>query len=77
MRAWQDVNAVDVMVVIDRSGSMSAPSGPACGTRLDNAVEAADMFADLLEEGRSDGQANHIGIVSYSSNAANAASTSR
>src|SRR5688500_14756917 len=73
MRAWQTVKAVDVTLVIDRSGSMAASSGTGVGTRLQNAVEAADMFADLLEEGRSDGATNRIGIVSYSSNAANAA----
>ncbi len=72
MRAWQTIKAVDVTLVIDRSGSMSAASGTGVGTRLENAVEAADMFADLLEDGRSDGATNRIGIVSYSSNAANA-----
>lgn len=73
VRAWQNVQAVDVTLVIDRSGSMSAPSGTGVGTRLENAVEAADMFGDLLEEGRSDGAVNRIGIVSYSTNASNAA----
>jgi len=73
VRAWQDVKAVDVTLVIDRSGSMSGASGTGVGTRLENAVEAADMFGDLLEDGRSDGAVNRIGIVSYSSNAANPA----
>lgn len=73
MRAWQDVKAVDVTLVIDRSGSMSAASGTGVGTRLQNAVEAADMFGDLLEDLRSDGGVNRIGIVSYSSNASNPA----
>jgi len=73
VRAWQDMNAVDVTLVVDRSGSMSAASGTGVGTRLDNAIEAADMFGDLLEEGRSDGATNRIGIVSYSSDASNAA----
>ncbi len=73
MRAWQNIKAVDVTLVIDRSGSMSAPSGTGVGTRLQNAVEAADMFADLMEDGRSDGAVNRIGIVSYSGNASNAA----
>ena len=72
IRAWQDMQAVDVTLLIDRSGSMSGASGTGSGTRLDNAVEAADMFADLLEEGRSDGAVNRVGIVSYSSNASNA-----
>lgn len=73
VRAWQDLQAVDVTLVIDRSGSMAAASGTGPGTRLDNAKEAADMFADLLEEGRSDGAVNRVGIVSYSSDASNAA----
>ncbi|MEM8933630.1 MAG: vWA domain-containing protein, partial [Acidobacteriota bacterium] len=73
VRAWQDINAVDVTLVIDRSGSMSAASGTGVGSRMDNALEAADMFADLLEDGRSDGATNRIGIVSYSSTASNAA----
>ncbi|HEX2253321.1 MAG TPA: vWA domain-containing protein [Thermoanaerobaculia bacterium] len=73
VRAWQDMQAVDVTLVVDRSGSMSAPSGTGSGTRLENAVEAAEMFGDLLEDGRSDGGVNRIGIVSYSTNASNAA----
>lgn len=73
VRAWQDLQAVDVTLVIDRSGSMAGASGTGVGNRLDNAKEAADMFADLLEEGRSDGGVNRIGIVSYSSDASNAA----
>ena len=73
VRSWQSLQAVDVTVVVDRSGSMAAASGTGVGSRLDNAVEAADMFADLLEEGRSDGAVNRIGVVSYSSDAANAA----
>ncbi len=73
VRAWQDLNAVDVTLVIDRSGSMSLPSGTGVGSRMDNALEAADMFADLLEDGRSDGAVNRIGVVSYSSDASNAA----
>ncbi len=73
VRAWQDMQAVDVTLVIDRSGSMDDPSGTGVGSRLDNAKEAADMFADLLEDGRSDGGTNRLGIVSYASTAANAA----
>ena len=69
VRAWQDVKAADVMVVLDRSGSMTGgvPSG---GTKIDEAKDSAEMFADLLQIGRSDGQKNRIGIVSYSNNAA-------
>ena len=73
VRAWQDDKAVDVTLVIDRSGSMGAASGTGVGTRLDNAKEAVDMFADLLEDGRSDGGTNRLGIISYSSTASNAA----
>jgi hypothetical protein len=73
IRAWQNLQAVDVTLVIDRSGSMSLPSGTGVGSRLDDAVDAADMFGDLMEEGRSDGGVNRIGIISYSTNASNAA----
>ena len=52
---------------------MNSASGTGSGTRLENAKEAVDMFADLLEEGRPDGQTNRIGIVSYSSSASDAA----
>ncbi len=69
VRAWQDVSAVDVTVVIDRSGSMSASSGTGVGTRLSNAKEAADIFADLLEDGRADGADNRIGMVTFSGTA--------
>jgi hypothetical protein len=66
VRAWQDAKAVDVMVVIDTSGSMSEPDA-AGGTKLQAAMNAVDMFADLLEEARTDGQVNRIGIVTYGS----------
>jgi hypothetical protein len=72
VRAWQDINAVDVMVVVDRSGSMNAADVTGV-SKLDASLEALDMFADLLEEGRSDGQTNRLGIVSYATNAADAA----
>jgi von Willebrand factor type A domain len=65
VRAWQDVKAVDVVVVVDRSGSMSDPD-PSGSSKLSAALTAVDNFADLLEEGRTDGQSNRIGIVSYS-----------
>lgn len=65
VRAFQDSKAVDVMLVIDRSGSMSEPDSGG-GTKLSAALAASDYFADLLEDGRSDGQRNRIGIVTYS-----------
>ena len=66
VRAWQDSKAVDVMVVIDTSGSMSEPDSTG-GTKLQAAMNAVDMFADLLEDARTDGQTNRIGIVTYAS----------
>jgi hypothetical protein len=66
VRAWQDSKAVDVILVIDRSGSMSGLDSSGT-TKLEAALNAADNFADLLEQSRSDGQTNRIGIVSYSS----------
>jgi hypothetical protein len=65
VRAWQDSKAVDVVVVIDRSGSMSEPDSSG-STKLQAALAALDNFADLLEDGRADGQSNRIGVVSYS-----------
>ena len=71
VRAWQDSKAVDVAVVVDTSGSMSAPdaTGP---SKLQAAVNAVDVFGDLLEDSRPDGQSNRIGIVSFSDSAATA-----
>lgn len=68
VRAWQDSKAVDVMIVMDRSGSMSGADASGV-TKLEAAVDAADYFADLLEDGRTDGQSNRIGLVTYSSSA--------
>jgi Mg-chelatase subunit ChlD len=68
IRAWQDSKAVDVVVVVDRSGSMSDPDSSG-STKLEAALAALDNFADLLEDGRSDGVANRIGVVSYSDSA--------
>jgi hypothetical protein len=68
VRAWQGLNAADVMVVVDRSGSMNELDA-AGSSKLDAALEAADLFADLMEDTRPDGQTNRIGVVSYASNA--------
>lgn len=70
VRAWQDHKAVDIIIVIDRSGSMSDPAvSGGTSTKLDAALESAEMFADMMETVRTDGQQNRIGIVSYSSTA--------
>jgi hypothetical protein len=68
VRAWQDGKAVDVVVIVDRSGSMSDPDSSGV-TKLEAALAALDNFADLLEDGRSDGIQNRIGVVSYSDSA--------
>ena len=70
VRAWQDVKAVDVVLVVDRSGSMSDPD-PSGVSKLQAALAAVDNFADLMETSRTDGQTNRLGVVSYS----NAATT--
>lgn len=64
VRAWQDVKAIDVVVVVDRSGSMSDPDSSGT-TKLQAALTAVDNFADLLEDNRTDGQTNRIGLVSF------------
>jgi hypothetical protein len=68
VRAWQDGKAVDVVVIVDRSGSMSDPDSSGV-SKLDAALAALDNFADLLEDGRSDAVSNRIGVVSYSDTA--------
>ena len=68
VRAWQDAKAVDIVLVIDRSGSMTEPDAGG-GTKWEAALEAVDNFADLLEDERSDGQINRIGIVSFANTA--------
>ena len=68
VRAWQDVKAVDVVVVIDRSGSMSDPDSSG-STKLQAALAAVDNFAGLLDTNRTDGQVNRIGLVSFSDSA--------
>ncbi|HSE64095.1 MAG TPA: vWA domain-containing protein [Thermoanaerobaculia bacterium] len=65
VRAWQNVNATDVMLVLDRSGSMNE-TDLAGGTKLQRAIEAADLFASLVDSTRPDGQTNRLGLVSYS-----------
>lgn len=72
VRAWQNVHAADIMLVIDRSGSMNQLDSSG-DPKLQVALEAADLFADLLEGAAPAGQTNNVGIVSYASNAANGA----
>ncbi|HVF60137.1 MAG TPA: VWA domain-containing protein [Thermoanaerobaculia bacterium] len=69
VRAWQDQKAADVVVVVDRSGSMEDPDASGT-TKFAAALAAVDNFAALLEDLRADGAVNRIGIVSYSSGAA-------
>jgi hypothetical protein len=68
VRAWQENQALDVTVVLDRSGSMGDldSSGEA---KIAVAYSALDLFADLLE----DGAGHRIGLVSYAGNASNGA----
>jgi hypothetical protein len=68
VRAWQDSKAGDVVLVVDRSGSMSQPDSGG-GTKLQAALNAVDNFADLLDTNRTDAQVNRVGVVSYSNSA--------
>jgi hypothetical protein len=68
VRAWQDSKAVDVALVLDTSGSMSSPDATGV-SKLEAAINAAEVFADLIEDARADGQQNRIGIVTYASGA--------
>ncbi len=68
VREWQNANASDVMLVVDRSGSMNQQDSTGV-SKLEAALEAADIFADLLDHARPDGQVNRLGVTSYSSNA--------
>jgi hypothetical protein len=69
VRAWQDDRATDVVLVIDRSGSMSQPDVGSGTSKLTAALNAVEDFADMLDTNRTDGQKNRIGVVSYSDNA--------
>ncbi|WP_162272779.1 VWA domain-containing protein [Nocardia lijiangensis] len=54
---------VDVMVVFDRSGSMSSSAPPIGRSKLDEAKDAAALFVQLVREGGGD----RLGLVTYSS----------
>jgi uncharacterized protein YegL len=62
--AWRTFQTTDIAIVFDRSGSMSLSTAGG-GTRLDAAKSAANMFADLLE----DGSSQRLGMVSFSTTA--------
>jgi hypothetical protein len=64
--AWRTLQSADVMIVFDRSGSMSLPTARG-GSRLDAAKNAAELFADLLD----DAGASRVGLVTYASAASN------
>ena len=59
-------NPKDVMIVFDRSGSMSSSAPPIGRTKLDEAQDAASLFVQLVREGAGD----RIGLVTFSSTAA-------
>jgi hypothetical protein len=69
VRAWQDSKAADVVLLIDRSGSMSDPDMGSGTSKLQAALHAVDSFADLMDKNRTDGEVNRIGVVSYSDSA--------
>ncbi len=56
---------LDVMVVFDRSGSMSSTAPPAGRTKLVEAQDAAALFVQLVREGAGD----RLGLVTFSSSA--------
>jgi hypothetical protein len=56
---------LDVMIVFDRSGSMSSSAPPAGRTKLREAQDAASLFVQLVREGAGD----RLGLVTFSSTA--------
>jgi len=69
VRAWQNEKATDVVLVIDRSGSMSEPDVGSGTPKLTAALNAVENFGDMMDTARIDGQVNTIGVVSYSDTA--------
>jgi von Willebrand factor type A domain/Trypsin-like peptidase domain len=56
----------DVMLVMDRSGSMGDPGGSTPGsTKMEDAQQAADLFVSLVRNGAGD----KLGMVSFSASA--------
>jgi hypothetical protein len=67
VQAWQRTKGVDVVVVLDRSGSMSETDKKQV-RKYDRAVEAAKMFADVFRDPQTTNSSN-FGVVVYSDNA--------
>lgn len=57
---------LDVMVVFDRSGSMSSAAPPVNRSKLEEAQDAAALFVQLVREGAGD----RLGLVTFNSTAA-------
>ena len=60
-----DPPPVDTVLVIDRSGSMSEPTGVPGKQKIDLAIQAADLYVGLLKDN------DRIGLVRFNHNAAN------
>jgi hypothetical protein len=60
-----DPPPVDSVLVIDRSGSMSEPTGVPGKQKIDLAIQAADLYVGLLKDN------DRIGLVRFNHNAAN------
>jgi hypothetical protein len=56
---------LDVMLVFDRSGSMSGSAPPSGRSKLEEAQDAASLFVQLVREGAGD----RLGLVTFSSSA--------
>jgi hypothetical protein len=56
---------IDVMIVFDKSGSMSDPAPPINRTKLQEAQDAASLFVQLIRVGADD----RLGLVTFSSGA--------
>lgn len=79
-RDWQRLKAVDLVIVIDRSGSMddncSSPTPPPAESpcKINDAKAAATLLANLVQDVRMEGgmvaaQQHRIGLVSFSNTA--------
>ncbi len=60
-----DPPPVDSVLVIDRSGSMSEPTGVPGASKMDLAIQAANLYISLLKDN------DRIGIVRFNQQAAN------
>ncbi|GAA4439505.1 hypothetical protein GCM10023091_21780 [Ravibacter arvi] len=60
-----DPPPVDSVLVIDRSGSMSEPTGVPGASKMDLAIQAANLYVSLLKDN------DRIGIVRFNHQAAN------